>query len=116
MNTDIWFRSTLQLSEIAEFLKLTDLESDAEDAWEWVIGGFDNVRIDLTRDYRFPRAATDVRVFRLDNDEIKDELLNMLVSALPNVALGPVNVGRWEYTREGFLRHLAYEITSDVVT
>jgi hypothetical protein len=67
--TDLWFRTELELTELATGLGAVLRTSDAEDWWAWVIADLDEgVRLDITRPHGVPPADFDTRVFRLGPD------------------------------------------------
>ena len=68
--TDIWLRSTCELAQVADVLGLLVEEHDTENTWEWLIGKFGEVRLDITRDWRKEPRDTDIRVFRLDGNAL----------------------------------------------
>jgi len=98
--TDVWFRSPLELEELAEALRLDDVELDAENYWEWFIGTLMGERIDVTRTHTvlYPEE-TDTRVFLVDNGTFAGELLAELVARLREIVPGTITAGRWEYLR-----------------
>lgn len=95
--TDIWFRSNLPLAEIAHGLGLQDLIEDAEDYWEWVIGTFGDVQLDVTRTHTRKADRVDTRIFIWGEGEFTAELIADLVSRLRGVVQGPISCGRWVY-------------------
>lgn len=94
---DIWFRSSLRLTEIAQRLELRDVAEDAENYWEWVIGMFNEVQLDITRTHTQPAAHVDTRILMLGNREFSESLLAKLVGLLREFLPGPIMTGRWEY-------------------
>ncbi len=95
--TDLWFRSSHTLEEIAHALSLTDLEVDAEDQWEWVLGNVGAIRLDLTRAHVRPRRVSDVRIFRLDEERLDAPLIALLVERCRPLALDAIKCGRWTH-------------------
>ena len=93
--TDIWFRSGLPLSEIAERLGFEDTESDGENFWEWIIGTVGTARCDLTRTHTKPNAATDARIFLLDRRPFTAAEIEDLVARIRAFVPGTIAVGRW---------------------
>jgi hypothetical protein len=100
MITDIWFRSPLSLEEMARLLDLSDVVHDSENTWEWVIGRLSTARLDVTRNHRLRRSATDTRIFVLGdgaNGVFDAELAREVVARLRKFVRGPIHGGRWVY-------------------
>ena len=95
--TDLWFRTELELVEIARLLDLYVLERDAENEWEWLLGRLDSTELDLTRRYDPPPVESVTRLFRVDNGEFEAELRARLAERLVRAGIRPVTMGRWEY-------------------
>ncbi len=87
--TDVWFRSALQLAEIARRLELRDITDDAEDYWAWVIGSLGNALVDITRTHTRPAGMVDTRVFVIDGS-FTESLLAELVVRLRAFVPGPI--------------------------
>jgi hypothetical protein len=97
--TDIWCRTPAKLVRIVEALGLSDAHYDAEDHWEWAIGTFDGVQLDVTRAHVRAPSSVETRIFRVDNGTISDALRMILVDRLRSVALGRVWWGRWVHRK-----------------
>ena len=97
--TDVWFRSPLELDALAERLRLDDVELDAENYWEWIIGTLMGERIDITRTHTVLPEETDTRVFMVEDAPFSEELLAELVARLRELVPGTITAGRWEYLR-----------------
>ena len=99
--SDVWFRSTLSLEEIATGLGTQNAERDEENYWEWVIAAFAGVQIDITRprpDIAAPGDA-DTRIFRWGGSTrfFPEHTVRELVTGLRRIGIGPVYTGRWTY-------------------
>jgi hypothetical protein len=94
--TDVWFRSSMPLSETAQRLGLRDVTEDAEDYWAWVIGTLGDARVDITRTHTLPAGMVDTRVFILDG-EFTEALTGELVGRLRAFIPGRIACGRWEH-------------------
>src|SRR5262245_31747624 len=94
--TDVWFRSSLSLGEVAQRLGLRDVTEDAENYWAWVTGILCEARLDITRTHTRPAGMVDTRVFVLDG-EFTESLLTELVGRLRAFVPGPIRCGRWQY-------------------
>jgi hypothetical protein len=95
--TDIWFRSARSLEEIADALGLVEVNYDAEDYWEWMIGTFGDVKLDVTRTHTCPPQQTDTRIFQVGRGAFGKDLIDGIVSRLSPVASAPISCGRWVY-------------------
>ena len=96
--TDVWFRSSYSLSDIAEILRFVGPHHDSEDYWEWIIGTLDGAVLDLTRAHQLDPADGDTRVFRLDNLPLEADLLRTLATRLLGAGVAPVMFGKWVHT------------------
>jgi Leucine-rich repeat (LRR) protein len=99
--SDVWFRSTLSLEEIATGLSAQDAERDEENYWEWIIAAFAGVHIDITRprpEIAAPGDA-DTRVFRWGGSSrfFPEHTVRELVAGLRRIGVDPVHAGRWSY-------------------
>jgi hypothetical protein len=95
--TDVWFRSTLPLAEVAARLGLLDVSEDAENYWAWVIGTLDGVRLDITRTHTRPAGEVDTRAFVQGRGGFSTALLEELVRRLRAFVSGPITCGSWQY-------------------
>lgn len=96
--TDIWFRTTLPLDEIARQLMLRDITEDAENDWAWAIGTLGSTQLDITRTHGLPAGTVDTRIFILgEANEFPDSLIVELVNRLRRFVSGPLKTGRWQY-------------------
>ncbi|AGZ42922.1 hypothetical protein [Actinoplanes friuliensis] len=87
MSTDIRFRTTRSLEDVAAALGAPVSLEDAEDHWEWVLADLDGVIIDITRTHTVPAGDTDTRIFRYDNQPFSAELRQHLVDRLTAAGL-----------------------------
>jgi len=94
--TEVWFRSSLSLAEVAQRLGLRDVTEDAENYWACVIGILCDARLDMTRTHTRLAGVVDTRVFVLDG-EFTESLLAELIGRLRVFIRGPIRCGRWEY-------------------
>ncbi|MCR9119687.1 MAG: hypothetical protein NXI22_22365 [bacterium] len=100
----------MSLPQIASKLCLVDVEHDAENFWEWVIGSFSDTQLDITRTHTKRRMAVEVRVFRLDNAPFTPEVSGTLVEHLQQFVQGPIRCGQWKYVSgNDFDLHLVEE-------
>lgn len=97
MATDIWFRTRVELQDVGQALTLSGLEYDAENHWEWIIGGLGGVELDITRTHTRPPDEADTRIFRVDRGDFEAEMIGRIAELLRTIALGPIQVGRWVY-------------------
>ncbi len=100
--TDLWFVSPLSLDAIATGIGLVDVDPDAENYWEWVIGTHPAfaLRVDITRTHTVPAGETDTRIFLWeDNRAMTDAFVDAIVSRLLALAVTPVHAGQWIYRR-----------------
>lgn len=93
--TDIWFRSPLSLGEISAALAMVGSELDAENYWEWLIGGVADMELNISRTHTRPAAEVETRVMRNDAKPFSDEQRAALVPHLLCIAAGPISCGRW---------------------
>jgi len=91
---DLWFPSTYSLKRIASRLELKEAHSDDENYWEWVIGTFDGIEIDLTRTHTLPIDATETRIFRLDHEAFSAQTKLKLIERLRDFVHGPIQCGK----------------------
>ena len=97
-NNDIWLITRLPLSSVCELLELEDACFDGEDYWEWAIGNFDNIRIDITRTHTIPADKTETRVFRMDRKPFSADQIQSLSCRLVEIAIdSTVCWGAWVY-------------------
>lgn len=92
---DIWFRSALSLAELAQRLGLQDVVEDGEDYWDWAIGRFGDVEIDVTRTHTEPPELVETRIFLVNCEEMSASLVADLVQRLRSFVPGNVYCGRW---------------------
>lgn len=99
--TDIWFRSTCSLEEIADILGLADVSFDAEDYWEWAIGTLvvERIQLDITRTHTVPPGLTETRIFRLDSESFTDDHIKKISLTLLRIAITGVVWGEWRYSQ-----------------
>ncbi len=95
--TDIWFRTALSLEALAESIGLTDTTYDAENYWEWVIGTFDSMELDVTRTHTLDSRETEARIFRVDHDQFTDSEIKRICAKLFLIAESDICWGRWQY-------------------
>ncbi|ADG66822.1 hypothetical protein Plim_0978 [Planctopirus limnophila DSM 3776] len=97
--TDIWFRSTCSLEEIADILGLADVSFDAEDYWEWAIGTLvvERIQLDITRTHTAPPGLTETRIFRLDLESFTDDHIKKISLTLLPIAITGVVWGEWRH-------------------
>jgi hypothetical protein len=96
VTTDIWFRTELDIRNLGDKLNLINIEEDAENFWEWIIGTFNGVRIDISREHSVPAQSTDTRIFVYERKkEFSIELSNELVKHLHALNISPVYLGNW---------------------
>jgi hypothetical protein len=94
--TDIWFRTDLDLRVLGDKLNLLKIDEDAENFWEWIIGTFQGVRIDISREHTVPSVSTDTRIFIIEgNNEFEMKILSALVNHLHLLNITPVYLGYW---------------------
>jgi len=94
--TDIWFRTELDLRDLGDKFNLLNIEEDSEDFWEWIIGTFQGIRIDISREHSVPSQSIDTRIFVLEgNNEFDLEIINALVNHLHLLNITPVYLGYW---------------------
>ncbi|MCH9647615.1 MAG: hypothetical protein K0U98_05205 [Deltaproteobacteria bacterium] len=111
MVTDIWFRSSSSLEDLAAALHLKDYHYDCENYWEWIIGGLDAAKIDITRTHTMPAAETDTRIFRYEEDrKIEPSLETRIVEALHEHGIDDVISGEWLFTSENDFEKVVSEI------
>ncbi|HVK26406.1 MAG TPA: hypothetical protein VM677_34070 [Actinokineospora sp.] len=96
--TDVWFRTSLPLDQLAVELGADVRDVDGEDYWEWVIADFHGIEIDLCRTHTVPAGETDTRIFRLDGPPDGPRIfppgpLAVLVAGLTRLKIDPVYVG-----------------------
>jgi hypothetical protein len=104
--TDLWFRTELELTELATGLGAVLRTSDAEDWWAWVIADLDEgVRLDITRPHGVPPADFDTRVFRLGPDRtLPPPLVDRLAAGLAALGVRTVWVGSLTVVRRDYWR------------
>lgn len=95
--TDLWFRTARSLHEIAVGLGLTTVTYDMENYWQWVIGTFAGVELDITRTHTRPAADTDTRIFRIGQGTFGPTLKIALVTQLRPLIPTPIYCGQWAY-------------------
>lgn len=94
--TDIWFRTELDLRDLGDKLNLIDIEDDAENFREWIIGTFHGARIDISREHSVSPQSTDTRIFLYERKkEFGIELSNELVKNLHTLNITSVYLGNW---------------------
>ena len=91
---DIWFPSTYSLQRIAARLEMEYCQFDAENYWEWVIGSFEGIEIDITRTHTLPMDETETRIFRLDHNAFSEQTKFKLIERLKNFVHGPIQCGK----------------------
>ncbi len=103
--TDIWFVSGASLEAIGAGLGLCDVESDAENYWEWVIGtvpGFPDTRLDITRTHTMLAGETNTRIFIWAGPPrvaFSTDLVELVAKHLRAMGIAPIHAGRWIYQR-----------------
>ncbi len=95
--TDLWFRFGGTLEQLAEGLGLEGVSFDAENYWEWVIGSFRGVELDVTRTHTLAPLETDTRIFRLDRAPFENEPIEELAGRLLRLGVASVKCGQWIY-------------------
>ncbi len=96
--TDIWFRTDKGLMELGLLLGLGGLFYDYENYWEWVIGSYGNLELDITRTHKLDPNSTDTRIFIWKGgDFFPDQILEELAGKLIDIGISPVYMGRWVY-------------------
>jgi hypothetical protein len=113
--TDIWFRSELPLEAIAQRLGLHDIDEDAENYWEWVIGQRGETEINIARTHTRPPHLVETRVSLATFSAMPESLVTGLVRDLQVFVPGIVFCGRWRF-REGneFDLEVVHEFTQSV--
>jgi hypothetical protein len=77
---------------------MQNLEADAENYWEWVIGTIGDIKLDITRTHTQRRWQVDTVIFLIgDEREFSEPLIARLVSRLHEFVTGSVYCGRWDY-------------------
>ena len=97
---DIWLRTELEIEEVGAVLGLHEPGHDHETRWEWVIGEFEGVSLDLTRDHTQPNVDVDLQIFRVDLANFGHGLLSLIEDKLESIAIGEVEHGVWVDPRE----------------
>lgn len=95
--THIWFRTSAAIDEVAEAIGLTDATHDAEDYWEWIIGTFEGVQLDLARAHTTRATESDTRVFRFDRRPFTRELSQAICKRAILIAESDILLGYWNY-------------------
>ena len=111
--TDIWFRTSESLETVADHLGLVKPIFDAENYWAWVIGGFGDVQIDITRTHTIPADTTDTRIFRCDNLEFSESQAREISNAIIDKSLSDVSWGQWRYIRGNDFEKLEHDRLSE---
>ena len=106
--TDIWFRSALSLEQLASVIGLSEPQSDVEDDWEWVVGYFDGIAVDVARQNSQPADTVETRIFRLDLEPFSADQKTEIISRLRSVVTAPITLGRWVHIEDG-----QYDVQSD---
>ncbi|MEB2843981.1 hypothetical protein GAO09_09260 [Rhizobiales bacterium RZME27] len=101
--TDIWFAfdPDRDLQDLAESLSVENVEHDSENVFEWVIGTFDGLTIDILRvhDGNLSDASgSTVSIFIIDHQRTgKPEFpvlsVKRLLSRLRELGVSPINLG-----------------------
>ncbi len=101
--TDIWFRSTCSLEEIADILGLAHVSFDTENYWEWAIGTLvvERIQLDITRTHTEPPVLTETRKFRLDLESFTDDHIKKISLTLLPIAIIGVFWGEWRRHKGG---------------
>lgn len=108
---DIWFVTDLPLEAVCKRLNWSNIVQDAEDYWEWCIGKFEGIELDITRTHTKPANDVNTRIFRVDSKEIDPALKEKLVSRL-KVFLSVIHCGEWKYTNGNDYEQSTLETTS----
>ena len=98
--SDIWFRTELEVEQVGEVLGLHEPRHDHENRWEWIIGDFEGVSLDLTRDHTHANAEVDLQIFRYDGGNFGQGLLALITEKLEPIAIGEIEHGVWVDPRE----------------
>ena len=92
---DIWFRTELEIGQVADVLGLHEPRREQEKRWEWVIGEFEGVSLDLTRDRTQPNANVDLQILRCDLENFGHGLIALIEEKVESIAIGEIEHGVW---------------------
>ena len=92
---DIWFKTNLDLDDLAKKLNFEIEEFDYENVYEWVIADIDGVKIDIARNHTEKRSQTFTSIFRIEphKADFSQELLNYIISKLQKIDITPIYTG-----------------------
>ena len=90
----MWFRTRLPLQALAEKLLLAEIERDYENVWEWVIGKFGDVPVDICREHAPPRMKVETTRFEVENGPLSPSVIEALVERLRPLVVGPIVIGQ----------------------
>lgn len=94
-NRDIWLRTELEILQVAEVLGLHEPRYRREKLWEWVIGDFEGLSLDLTRDRTQPSADVDLQILRCDLENFGQGLIALIEEKIESIAIGEIEHGVW---------------------
>jgi len=95
------------LMKLAALLGMNDAYIDAENHWEWVIGSYRGVTLDITRTHTEKPSVTTTAIFLIDaagpdpipRRAFPRQVLEALVSDLKQAGVEVVSVGKRNYVR-----------------
>ena len=80
---------------MAEVLGLHEPRYRREKLWEWVIGDFEGLSLDLTRDRTQPNADVDLQILRCDLENFGQGLMTLIEEKIESIAIGEIKHGVW---------------------
>ena len=95
---DIWFKTKIDLEELAEKIGLANSSYDSENYWEWVIGSYKSYQLDITRSHLVEPHKTETRIFILGNEHFFRRVYFLkLFTKLRSIGIKNITLGNWEY-------------------
>ena len=85
----------LEIGQVAQVLGLHEPRREQEKRWEWVIGEFEGVSLDLTRDRTQPNADVDLQILRCDLENFGHGLIALIEEKVESIAIGEIEHGVW---------------------
>ena len=94
---DIWFYTALPLADLGEQLGLQHIRYDMENVWEWIVGDFGTVHLDITRQHLVAPEETETRIFRVPRKGFSPWTVDDITQKLQDVRIDPIYLGEWLY-------------------